>query len=513
MLPADSRKNELYQLVHSLDAPEKAAYRKNNRPGEKRRLLHLQLFDLIEQSTANEEKLFMKKMGLASPTHFSGIKNRLWNNLLQTLSGEVPGNPAGKRLAPVTIIETLLRKNLGGAATRLLATTWEAATQNEYYDLQLRLIPLHYRLLTYSDHKYYQQQSGLLQDRHQLALRCFELEQQLRMLARELIAFKQFSYLRLNPEQQDRLGMISSTLQQIRLPDNCPLLQMLYTFNECAAAHHALHFSEAQTSGDRLLSYWKTHPHQVTDDPEWFLNCADYYFYNAFALKDVSSAEKTLREYTALARSFLAKADLERWEIMAFHTQLKICHKRAEYPQVAQLISGQAKSVLVRIYHVLPPVIALSIVSSICISYFVLEQFDKAEDLLLDISEMNRNTQKEDIVYFIHIFYLLILLEKKSYLQLNHAISSAYFRLYNKKKLQPFEKDLMLFLKHLTNEFSEKGRIKIISNFLQQLDTYRNDPVKDLYFLFFNYYGWLESKVQKIPYAEYMRRRVQGATT
>ena len=93
---------------------------------------------------------------------------------------------------------------------------------------------------------------------------------------------------------------------------------------------------------------------------------------------------------------------------------------------------------------------------------------------------------------------------------MNNAISANYFKLYNKKKLQPFEKDLMLFLKHLSNEPSEKEQLKIIKSFIVRLEDYRNDPVKDLYFLYFNYYGWLESKIQKIRYTEYMYRQVNA---
>jgi hypothetical protein len=105
--------------------------------------------------------------------------------------------------------------------------------------------------------------------------------------------------------------------------------------------------------------------------------------------------------------------------------------------------------VLELVTRVLPPVSAISIISSICISWFVLEQYDKAESLLIDINNLNHQVQREDILYFTSIFYLLILFEKKSYLQLNQAISTSYFRLYNQKKLQPFERELMLFLKHL----------------------------------------------------------------
>ncbi len=50
---------------------------------------------------------------------------------------------------------------------------------------------------------------------------------------------------------------------------------------------------------------------------------------------------------------------------------------------------------------------------SICISYFVLDNFEQAEDLLLDVININHEVQREDILYFSAIFYLVILYEKK----------------------------------------------------------------------------------------------------
>lgn len=509
----DKRKSELFVLVHSLEGFEKAYYKKMaKRYAENNRALHLQLFELIEKSQVNDEKLYIRKLGIKSLAHFSGIKNHLWNEILSAIVYHRRNEPLAQLQFMIMEAEMLLSKNLIVSAGKLLDIAWQTTAKYEQYNIQTRLIHLKYKLLSYSDYKHYKSESTRLLALQQQVIKRLQCEQQLQMIRRELIGLKQFTYLRISESQLARIADIESELSSITIEEDCPLLQLLYLFNKCAAAHLSYCFEKCLEYTEQLTALWQKHTHQIPHSPTLFLSCADYCFYNAFALKRVPIAEQHLEMYGNLAQKYLDKKDLERWQIIAFNTQLKIYHKNALYDQVLQLLESDSERILEQVNRVLPPVSGVSIISSICISWFVLEQYDKAESLLIDINNLNYQVQREDLLYFTSIFYLLILFEKKNYLQLNQAISTSYFKLYNKKKLQPFERELMLFLKHLSNEDSGSGKIKIIQNFLDQLKTYKNDPVKDLYFLYFNYFGWLESKILRIPYTEYMQLQVYEST-
>jgi hypothetical protein len=514
MLTDDKRKNELFTLIHSLESFEKAYYKKMaKRYAENNRALHLQLFELIEKSGENDEKYYVKKMGIKSRAHFSGIKNHLWNDVLSAIVYHRRNDALAQLQFLILQAEILLSRNLISSAGKLLEIAWQATVKYEQYNIQTRLIHLKYKLLSFSDYKHYKTESANLLQLQQQVIQRQQCEQQLQMIRRELIGFKQFTYLRVSDSQLQRIKEIEGELTAIAIEPDCPLLQLLFLFNCCAAAHLSYNFEKCLEYTDRLSQLWEQHNYQIPHSVVLFLSCADYSFYNAFALKKVAIAERYLETYGNLSKAHLDKKDLEQWDIIAFHTQLKIYHKNARYDCVAELLASKAESVLEKALRVLPPVSGITIVSSICISWFVLEEYDKAESMLIDVNNMNHHVQREDVLYFTSIFYLLILFEKRNYMQLNQAISASYFRLYNRKKLQPFEKELMLFLKHLSNEYSNSGKIRIIQHFLEKLESYRNDPVKDLYFLYFNYFGWLESKIQRIRYTEYMRRQVQGIST
>ncbi|WP_118974643.1 hypothetical protein [Taibaiella koreensis] len=509
MAVAETRKNELHQLVRSLESHEKAYYRKmTKRYADRNQSLHLRLFDLLESSTVNDEKLFMQKMGVKSASHFSGLKNHLWNDVLSSLVYQRRNDPLIQLQFIMLEAETLLAKNLVASTEKLIDIAWATALKYELYSTQLKLLHLYYKVLPYYDYKHFKKESDRLLILQREVLQRLQWEQQLQVLRRELITFKQFTYLRCTPEQLERIAAIEIELEQLPLHEDCILLRIMHHFNQCAAAHLAYRFAQCALHVEALTRLWQQHPHHIEHSPALFFNCCDYVFYNAFALKDPLAAAHYLDIFGELARTFLDKREAERWEIMAFHTRLKIFHKQARYTEVAALIARDTADILAKTYRALPPVMGLSIICSVCISYFVLEQYDKAEDLLLDAVNINQDLQREDILYFTSIFYLLILLEKKCYLQLSNAISTNYFRLYNKKKLLPFEKDLMLFLKHLGNATDEKERLHIIRGFMGKLEHYRNDPVKELYFLYFNYYGWLESKIENISYTSYISRQV-----
>jgi len=507
----DKKKHELFLLIHSLESFEKAYYKKMaKRYAENNRSLHLQLFELMEKSTVHDEKTWLKKLGINSQAHFSGIKNHLWNDVLNAIVYHRRNEPLAQLQFVILEAEMLLSRNLITSAGKLLDMAWQTTEKYEQYAIQTRLIHLKYKLLSFSDYKQYKTESSLLLQLQQQVIQRLQCEQQLQMMRRELMGMKQFTYLRISDEQLQRIYQIEAALETITVEDDCALLQCLLLFNRCAAAHLSYRFEACTQYTAQLTALWEQHTHQVAHSATLFLNSADYCFYNAFAAKKTTLAAQYLETYDALARRHLDKKELEQWEIIAFNTQLKICHKKGLYVDVADLLQQHSAKIMEQTLRVLPPVTGISVISSICISFFVLEKYDDAENLLIDINNLNHQVHREDILYWSSIFYLLILFEKKNYVQLNQAISASYFRLYNKKKLQPFEKELMLFLKHLVNQPDNNGKIAIIRQFLHKLDSYRNDPVKELYFLYFNYYGWLESKVQRIKYTEYMQRQVHA---
>jgi hypothetical protein len=140
-----------------------------------------------------------------------------------------------------------------------------------------------------------------------------------------------------------------------------------------------------------------------------------------------------------------------------------------------------------------------------------MERFSDAEALMQEIKEKNRSLERQDVFYFTLVFHLLILYELEEWFRLDAATAAAYHVLYNHKKLRPFEKELMSFLKSLPVRRGRDDNIAFIKAFVARLEVYRTDPVQRLYFLYFNYSDWLQSKLAGISYREYKKRLLSNA--
>jgi hypothetical protein len=260
----------------------------------------------------------------------------------------------------------------------------------------------------------------------------------------------------------------------------------------------------------RIFSLWSHSAHLVNEYPQLFLTSINTTCYNDFLCNHIQQANENILAYGQLAKAGLKnEVYVKHFEVIQFNTQLKVYLKTARFEQVKQLIDTKASLIFSYSAEILSPAEQLSIKGSVCISYFVMEQWDDAESLLSIIKEQNQQINREDILYFSLLFYPAILYEKKEWERLDSALKSAYHFLYARRKLRPFERELMLFLGRFSAAESRRTANQLITNFLESLNNYRNDPDENLYFLYFNYYGWLESKVLNLRYMDYLKRQLK----
>ena len=100
--------------------------------------------------------------------------------------------------------------------------------------------------------------------------------------------------------------------------------------------------------------------------------------------------------------------------------------------------------------------------------------------------------------------------ELKDWYRLYLNIDAAYQQLNKLKTRRPFEKELMLFLKKFSIQNNPATYPKVVLDFLEKMEAYTHDAVKKQYFLYFNYYFWLQSKTEGISYMDFMKKKIQG---
>ena len=500
----------LLLLIQGLNSSEKSYYKKmSKRHADRNTALHLKLFKLIDESKIYDDEQLCRTLKI-SKIHFSGLKMYLYKDILDSLIFEKRNQTLDTQLHFMQQqIGFLLQKKLLTLAQKICTKAIELVTQYEKFDLLISFYNQQAQIQEFKDYKQYKSSNDRIFFNLQTAIEFQHLLAQNRLLYNKIKAQTQYSWLRIGTEEISEIRKLKEILETIKPVTNMQPRISLFYYNTLALCEYMMHENEAcTTSCLQVFSLWNKFPFLIDEDPLLFLNSFNTSCYNNFLSKDINGSQATLEGYSKLMDPHLKKDFYRKYfEIIQFNTELKIYHKAAKYEQVKLLVENKGKEILINTAELMSSPNRLSLMCSICISYFVLEKWNDAEELILTVKELNRHINREDVLYFSSVFYLLILYEKQEWYRLDYALEAAYHYLYTRKQFRPFERKLILFLKKFFATSAKEKTALLIKEFLEQLDK-ENALDKQLNFHYFNYYGWLESKLLGMKYTDYNRQKI-----
>ncbi len=502
----------LRRFVAGLSGSEKAYYLKfSKRHGGGTTTAHLRLFSLLATGAAASDAQLQKKLGIRSGSQFSALKNHLLTDLLDALAF-MRRRESSERLLHTQLaqIEELMARDATGLAQKLHAKALALAGKHEVYDVVIRLLQMSPMLMPSLP---WQRQKAALAGigaRHDEALACRARAVAAKRLHSALESLRKDAMLRFTDEQTREVKALEQQIEDIKPgPDGEAVTEACRAASIAACRYMLLDFGAARDYSAQAIKMFESNTWAFAGNAALFLSAVNTLLYADFALKEINAAEVHLAWASRLADEHLPERARKIFATMHFNTRLKILHKHTDYFGVSALIGREANHILHTAKAALPADDCLNLQCSICISHFVLRDYEKAEDLLLSIKEANQAAQREDVLYFSILFHLLILFERRAWYQLHAAADAAYHHLYTRKKLRPFEKELMLFVRRLP-ALRRGSRVEHIEAFLHRLEGYKTDPVQALFFLYFDYYGWLRSKVLGLDYQEYRQQELAG---
>jgi hypothetical protein len=507
---------DIIQFIKGLSSSEKSYYIKMaKRHSEQNSSLHLKLFRLIDESKNPNDDSIFKSLGIDNKIHFSGLKNYLYKDILNTIVFKEKNNSVDTQLYFLQEqIRMLHEKGLVFLAGKLCVKAIALAEKFEKYDVLTELLHLQNRVLEFRNYKMFKRNAESAFSVLEETLEAQKLYVQNKLIYEKVHLIVSHSWLPISPEELVEIKNAKSLLKKWN-PGKCknPLICLLY-FNTLAICQYMLHENAlCADTCEKMYRLWNSNKHLINENAALFIDSFNTNCYNDFIFKNIPDTVKDANAFKQLKEGHLKNEFYTKhFEIILFNTDLKVYLKTARYREVKTLIERDAQTIISFSSQILSPAEQLSILSSVCISYFILEQWADSEKLLNVIKLQNQYVKREDILYFSLLFHLLILYEQKELFRLDCAMEAAYHFLYSRKKNRPFERKLMLLLKRLPATFSRKNNKKLITRFLAQLETLKNDPETNLYFLYFNYYGWLESKIMGISYKDYVSRKVKESS-
>ena len=507
----ESKTPDIFLLIKGLSRNEKSYYKKMaKRHANENSALHLKLFQLIVESKEHNDELLCNELQIKNKVHFCVLKTYLYKDILDTLVFLRRNDVVDSQLYfMLEEIESLLEKRLLNLAQKLCNKAIPLAELYYKYHLLVLLLHLRIQVLRHKNYKESRVSSDLEFANLEKVLHNQGIFAQNKVLYEKVYALKHWNWLPITEEEKCKIYSEKKKLESIKPADDNQTLISLYYLNTLALCQYMLNETRScKATCSELYFLWQSSSHLINEESSLFLNTISTSCYNNFRCSDLGIVLENLNAYSELADNLHNEIYYKYFEVIRFNTQLKFYLKTASFSRVKNLVDNDAATMFSYSTCSMVPADQLSIGCTICIALFVLERWDDSEALLNIIKEQNQQVEREDILYFSCLFFLLILYEKKQWDRLYHAIESSYHFLYARKKLRCFEREMIQFVKRLSASNSIGNSNHLIKKFLAHLDCYKSDSCKKLYFLYFNYYGWLESKLMNLSYMDYLRQQV-----
>lgn len=164
--------NDLFDLIHSMSAPEKAYFKRYGYKNGARRQAYLDLFDAVEKQESFNEAALRKKF--APPKGFkslSSAKNHLYHQVLHSLM-EYNADKSGEDQVIQLMQEVWFLKNRGleDQCAKRLKVAWKTIAEQDQQAFSPALFPAEFALIPYAEQGFIDRFTALEREKHTLAL-------------------------------------------------------------------------------------------------------------------------------------------------------------------------------------------------------------------------------------------------------------------------------------------------------------------------------------------------------
>ncbi|HEX4877099.1 MAG TPA: hypothetical protein VFV31_10535, partial [Chitinophagaceae bacterium] len=253
---------------------------------------------------------------------------------------------------------------------------------------------------------------------------------------------------------------------------------------------------------------WKNNPDFISKDGEFYVEL----------LYMINYAGILQGEYDYVMQVFnhainqLIKEPVQRanFEVIKFLALNKIYNKTARYDEVDKL-NRLMKSHYRQWEPALNTDLNRTTNLSLGIGSFVLEQYDDALYYIKNAVSYFKDGTRQEHTAVANILLLLI-----CYCINNPRLFDAQYRAtYNyfnkRKKKQPFETALVQCLHRTFYMTDMAGKVAEYRKALLVFEKNKDNLIQQLNFSIFNYHAWLTSRAERIPYRQYVERKVKKA--
>jgi hypothetical protein len=504
----------LWRLIHSLTAAEKGYFKRNYRAGRPGEMLYMQLFSAIASQKVYDEKALVKKFqpainakNIASQKHY--LQKEVANALIDYHNDDDGAHQIYKNIQLVRLYRT---KGLADEAHAIWKKAVATSRESESFGLLSLLKNEFEKILLFANlHTDYKDLHSVFKG-NIISYREYIQLMTLRDIYTETLLLKRHAHFDFDDKLREQIGSLLSNVDAIEKADygQSFWFRHYYRMNKATL----LYLLGENKKALKLLKIcwidWKANPGFIQRDAEFYIELMYMINYAGILESDYAYVEAAFNdEVNELVQDRIQRASFEVIKYLALN---KIYNKTARYGEVVKL-----QKVMLSNYKEWEPRVNSDLNRTLNLSLgigcFVLEQYEDALYFLKrGITYFTKGVREE------HVATAQILLLLTSYCLNNSRIFDGQYRttysyFYKQKKKRPFETALIKCLHRTFYMKDSKSKVAEYKNALSVFEENKEDIVQRMAFNIFNYPAWLISKVQRIPYRQYVERKVKSGST
>jgi hypothetical protein len=501
----------LWQLIHSLNNREKLFFKRNYAPQASAQRLYLKLFDAIAAQKSYDEEALIKKIApaidkknIAFQKHY--LQRQLCEALILYESQSGTGPDIYKQVQLIRMYrkrgmmeeahsiwkKSVLqaRKSEAFALLNLLKTEFEkmilfSSFQTSYDELHSVFKS---NLITYTEYA----EMITLRDTYTEILLLkrkshFDLDDALRGKVRELLE----KVNDCTPHTNNRSFWYGHYYRMSKAT-------LLYLLNEPGSAMELL---------QEVFADWKKNSNFISTHGEYYIELLYMINYTGILQGSYGYVSDVFNDnINNRIKEPVQRANFEANRYLALN---KIYNKTARYNEVKKLVQSM-KAQFPTWEPMLNADINRTANLSLAIASFVLEQFEDAHYFAKRAITFFRDGAREEHLSVAQMLLLLITYSLNNPRLFDAQYRSTYNYFYKRKKRHSFETALVQCLNrtfYMTDKESKRAEYR---KAIGVLDLHKDDLVQQMAFNIFNYPGWLISRVENIPYRQYVERKVKA---
>ncbi len=500
----------LWQLIASLSGPEKTFFKRNFSGGKAADKVYLKLFDAVAAQKKYDEAAILKKF--APAIHKKNIafqKHYLQAQICDALVLYYSKNNVYQEIyKQIQLIRVFRKKGLLHEAHTTWKKTVDKARKAESYAM-LNLLKTEFeKMILFSNADISYDELHQIFRRNLISYPEYAEMVTLRDIYTETILLKRKAHFDIDDELRKTITRLLEKISLFENPDSSASFwfrhyyrlskaTLLYLLNDIPGS-----FKLLQAAFDD----WKKHSHFIPMNGEFYLELLYMINYVGILYGDLDYVEVVFNEkQNELVEDAVQRANFEALRFLALN---KVYNKTARYKNVKELISS-IKPGYTKWSPLLNADMNRTVNLSLGIASFVLEDYSDALYFIKKAVSWFRDGTREEQDGLAQVLLLLITYSMNNSKLFDAQYRTTYGYFYKKKKKHPFEAALVQCLHRSFYLPDMASKVKEYEKALELFEKNKEDIVQQITFSIFNYPGWLQSRVMRIPYRQYVEQKVK----